>query len=526
MATLSSKPWIAIPIPAPLIAEADMKTKFGKFLGRGLALALLACPGWAFALGLPFASPPLVIETKGMGNAVVADGTLFNATAYNPALLQNYSDFGEVHLELNLGNDVFGMANYLTNSDNTNNLQNSLQNVNQSFKDINNGLTAFANGNSSGVTTFNQGVTGLQTAVNNIQTAISHFTDKTIQLGAGLDIAFKIDDNWGFQAYNTSQAAFQVSRGSLVQALLALQTLPTLQTNSNQAVTQAAVSLYGNAQSIFNAFLTPTQQQQLSTAVSTLKSSNGDNAALLAFANSVNSVLSSVSSQLSQQALFNDIAPITAFVYSDTVLMATYCTRPLESDGNLTTGINLKAVNRRIASINSIYLANQNTSQFSDIGNDLKNDIQQSTWRWGVDLGVLYNFDDPRIAVGACATDLLHSTATLKTQPNDPLYGLVTDSAPTVVRVGASAKPIKDLTVNADIDDLLGNTSYYQGLDAFSHVDFGFNYNLGGILQLRGGITNDNLCGGVGLPLGIQYAFAVDNLTQSYNHYLQFDVAF
>jgi hypothetical protein len=291
-------------------------------------------------------------------------------------------------------------------------------------------------------------------------------------------------------------------------------------------VTQAAVSLYGNAQSIFNAFLTPTQQQQLSTAVSTLKSSNGDNAALLAFANSVNSVLSSVSSQLSQQALFNDIAPITAFVYSDTVLMATYCTRPLESDGNLTTGINLKAVNRRIASINSIYLAAQNTSQFSDIGNDLKNDIQQSTWRWGVDLGVLYNFDDPRIAVGACATDLLHSTATLKTQSNDPLYGLVTDSAPTVVRVGASYKPLKELTVNADIDDLLGNTSYYQGLDAFSHVDFGFNYNLGGILQLRGGITNDNLCCGVGLPLGIQYAFAVDNLTQSYNHYLQFDVAF
>lgn len=500
--------------------------KLGKFLYWALALTFLACPGWILALGLPFASPPLVIEAKGMGNAVVADGTLFNATAYNPALLQNNVDFAEVHLGLNLGNDLFGIVNYATNSDNFNNLQNSIQNANSSFQEINNGLAAIGSGNlSGGSTTYNQGVAGLQNAVNNIQTAISNFTDKTLQVGAGLQFSFKIDDNWGFQAYNTSQAAFQVSRGSLVQALLALQALPTMN-GTSQGVTAAAVSMYNNTSSILNAFLTTSQQQQLGNAVTTLKNSNGTNTDIQNFANSVGSILSSVSSQTSQQALFDDIAPMTALVYSDTVLMATYCTRPLESDGNLTTGINLKAVNRRIAAINSPFLAAQNTNSFSDIGNDLKNDIQQSTWRWGMDLGVLYNFDDPRIAVGVSATDLLHSTATLNTQPNDPLYGLVTDSAPTVVRIGASCKVIKALTVNADYDDLFSNTSYYQGLDAFSHFDFGFNYDLGGIVQLRGGLTNDNLCGGVGLPLGIQYAFSVDNLTQSYNHYLQFDVAF
>jgi hypothetical protein len=503
-----------------------MRKNLRKIPWPGLAFILVSLPGWALAMGLPFPSLPPVVEAEGMGNALVADGTLFNATAYNPALLQNHSDFGEVHLGFNLGNDLFGIVNYVTNSGDINNLQNSLQNVSPSFNDITNALNLSQNGGTVNLNEYNKGVTGLQNAVNNIQTAISNFTDKTLQVGAGLQVAFKIDDNWGFQAYNTSQAAFQVSRGGLVQNLLNLAALPTMPNSSNQAVTAAAVSMYNNTSTIINAFLTPSEQQQLVNAVTTLKNSSGSNTDIQNFANSVSGILSSVSSQISQQTLFNDIAPMTALVYSDTVLMATYCTRPLESDGNLTTGINLKAVNRRIASINSPYLAAQNTSQFSDIGNDLKNDIQQSTWRWGMDLGVLYNFDDPQIAVGASATDLLHSTATLNTSPGDPLYGLVTDSAPTVVRVGASCKVISELTVNADYDDLFSNTSYFQGLDAFSHVDFGFNYNLWGILQLRGGFTNDNFCGGLGLPLGIQYAFAVDNLTQSYNHYLQFDVAF
>lgn len=501
-----------------------MRIKPGKFPAWGLALALLACPPWVGALGLPFASPPLVIEAKGMGNAVVADGTLFNASAYNPALLQDNMDFGEVHLGLNLGNDVFGMVDYLTNPDNLNNLQDSLKNVNSSFQEVKNGLVSIGNGDLNGYLTYNQGVTGLQAAVNDIQKAISTATGKTIQVGAGLQFAFKIDDNWGFQAYNTTQVAFQVGRGRLVDAILAIQSLPTM--SNNGSAKAAAVSLYHSAQQVLEAPLTPAQQQQLANAEATLEASSGTQSDIQTFANSVDGIMANISSDLSKQALFNDIAPITALVYSDTVLMGTYCVRPLESDGNLTAGINLKAVNRRIASINSPFLAAQNTGQFSDIGDDIKSDIQRSTWRWGVDLGVLYNFDDPKIAVGASAADLFHSTATLNTNPSDPLYGLVTDPAPTVVRIGASYKPIKDLTVNCDVDDLLNNTSYYEGLDYFSHVDFGFNYNLGGILQLRGGLTNGNLCGGLGLPLGIQYAFAVDNLTQSYNHYLQFDVTF
>lgn len=188
-----------------------MKTNRGKFLVRGLALAILALPGWALAVGLPLPPAPVNVMAEGMGNAVVADGTLFNASAYNPALLQNKNDFAEWSLGFNLGNDILGMANWLTNSDNINNLQNSLQNVNQSFQDINNALSAISHG-SVDYNLYNQGVTGLQTALNNIQTALPNFTNKSIQVGAGLQVALKFSDNWGFQAYNTSQAAFQIAR--------------------------------------------------------------------------------------------------------------------------------------------------------------------------------------------------------------------------------------------------------------------------------------------------------------------------
>jgi len=477
-------------------------------------------------MGLPFPSPPLVIEAKGMGNAVVADGTLFNASAYNPALLANNPDTVQIHLGFNLGNDIIGMADYLTNSDNINNLQNSLQNVQPSFQNINDSLNISQHGGSVDVNEYNQGVTGLQSAISNIQTALTTASNKTIQVGAGLNIAVKIDDHFGFQAYNNTQVAVQIGRGGLVDSLLALKNLPLLQGGSGSQVQAEAVSFYSSTSSMMNAFLDPTQQQQLGNAVTTFKNSPGNPSDIQTFANSVNSVLSSVTQQSSQQTLFNDIVPVEILGFSDTVIMGTYCFRPLDDDKGLSIGTNLKAVNRRIASINSLFLAHQNTSQFSDINDDLKNDIQKTTWRWGVDLGVAYEFSEPKVSVGVAATDILHNTATLDTSSNDPLYGVITDPAPTVIRVGASYKPIRQLTLNCDVDDLFSNTSYFQGLGFGSHMDFGFNYDLWNILQLRGGLTNGNLCGGLGLPLGIQYAFAVDNLTQSYNHYLQFDVAF
>lgn len=502
-----------------------MRENWKNSKGYFFCLGFLVFQGKLLAMGLPFPSPPLVVEAKGMGNAAVADGTLFNASAYNPALLANNIDFAEVHLGFNASNDIIGIADYVTNSDNINNLQNSVTNVGQYFQDINQGLAAISGG-SVNVSLYNQGVTGIQNAINNMQTALNNVSNKTIQVGAGLNIAVKVDDHFGFQAYNTTQAAVQIGRGSITGDFLALTALPTMQGSSNAQVQAAAVSLYSNSQTVLNAFLDPAQQQQLGNAVTTFKNSPGNPSDILTFSNAVSTVLNGVTPITSQQTLFNGIVPVEVIGYSDTVIMGTYCMRPLEDDKGLSIGTNLKAINRRIASIGSYFLSTQNLNQSSDIGDDLKNDAQKTTWRWGLDLGAMYEFSDPKISVGIAATDILHNTATLDTAPTDPLYGMVTDSAPTVIRIGASCKPIRELTVNCDVDDLFSNTSYFQGQGIGNHLDFGFNYDLAGIIQLRGGVTNGNLCGGLGLPLGIQYAYSTDNLTQSYNHYLQFDVAF
>ena len=254
----------------------------GTFRRWCLLWALLVCPGWSLAQGVLSASSspgqivnlpsfPLVVEAKGMGNAVVADGSLFNATVFNPALLANNADFAEVHfLNINLGNDIVGIANYATNSDNINNLQNSLQNMNQSFQNINNALTAPGGVD---VSLYNTGLNGLNNAIADTQTAVSNLTNKSIQLGLGaFNCAFKIDDNWGFQFYDNVQLGFQVGRGQLVDSLLAVTALPQLVSSSGPATRDNLVATYNAAKPLFNAYLNPTQQANLQTAVNTLHS--------------------------------------------------------------------------------------------------------------------------------------------------------------------------------------------------------------------------------------------------------------
>jgi hypothetical protein len=116
---------------------------------------------------------------------------------------------------------------------------------------------------------------------------------------------------------------------------------------------------------------------------------------------------------------------------------------------------------------------------------------------------------------------------TLNTSANDPLNNTDYDQVPTIVTFGASWHPIKEFILNGDIDDLFSSSSFYTNSDFGAHLRLGFGYTLLGFLQLRGGLTNDNLSGGIGLlPLGLDYAYAMDNTTQSYNHYLEFNVLF
>jgi hypothetical protein len=113
--------------------------------------------------------------------------------------------------------------------------------------------------------------------------------------------------------------------------------------------------------------------------------------------------------------------------------------------------------------------------------------------------------------------------------PGDILYGVVTDPAPTVTRLGLSWHPIHELSLNSDVDDVFSTTSYYTGLDVLSHFKFGAALSLASIFQLRGGFSDGNFDGGAGIQLGfigLDYSYAMDNLSYSYNHYAQLKIVF
>lgn len=492
--------------------------------GLWLGCALLALPGLGRAMGLDNPPVPLIVPALGMGEAVVADGNFFNAAAYNPAVLSNAPNFCEIRLGFNVSNDVFGIANYLTNNNNLNNLQNSFSNAGNYIQDITQGLSS-GGGGAINVTQVNQGISGVQSLVSNLQAASANLTGKTIALGAGLNIAMKFDDHVGFQVYSNAHAAVQINPQALIKELQSMAALPLL-ANSGSAVTTEAQAFYNTIKPLLaSAFAS--QAVTLGQAVTTLVNtySSGPSAAVQTFANTVSGIASSIDQNDAQQALLNDVIGVTSLVYIDTVAMVTYSFAPLEEETPLTVGVNLKLVNRRIGYLNSVFLSQQDLTNFSNVTNDVKNDIDQSTFRWGVDLGLLYEFKEEKLAVGISALDLLHSTATINAPVGDPLYGIVTDPAPTVVTAGVSWHPIHALSLNADMDDIFSNTSTYEGLAYTAHLKLGAAYNVLGFLQVRGGFSNNNLSAGLGIPfLGIDYAYAVDDLTQDYTHYLQFKV--
>ena len=338
-------------------------------------LLALALPGFAGAAGLNNPPVPLSVEAEGMGEAVAADGTLFNATAFNPALLSNAPYTGEIALGFNASESIFSISKYLSS-----------------------------------------GATDLPV--------------KPVDLGVGFNLALKFDDNWGFQIYNNSHGLFNLS-------------------------------VPGNME------------------------------------------------------------VITGQAYLDTVAMVTYSFNPLEEETPLTVGVNLKVVDHRIGPINS----SENPGSFSDFTNQLEDVTHQETLRWGLDLGLLYEFQPEHFALGLSMLDLFHSAGTIDGQTGNALYGIDLDPAPVVMKFGASWNPIKAFVINADVDDLLSDTSYYQGQGMGSHLKLGAVFNLLGILQLRGGVSNEDLSAGVGIPfLGLEYAYAVDDLNKVYTHFLEFRV--
>jgi len=459
--------------------------------------------------------PPMQMSVIGesMGNAVIGDGTEYNATSYNPALLgQAPGTLELLQLGVNFSNDDLTVGNYLIN--NSNNINNLVPT--NLFQDLAN---FYASGGSNAAV--NSDLNAFDSVVNNL-------ANKSIAVGAGDNFAVKITPNVGIEIYDTTHAYVEVIPGAIVNDLLSIP-VPVTQSSLQTSVT----FLQGVITKTIDSFLTTTQQSQLSGPLTQLV--NGQ-ITLSQFAqDAYNDGVTNINGQAVTQTMMNQVianlagnlAYINALAYNDTVAMATVDFNPLE-DFPLTVGINGKVVSREFIWASSAQIS---TATGATPLNGIQNDLETPTIRWGVDLGFLYSLE-PNLNLGLSFTDLLAPRTT--TVPNatvstDILYGVITDPAPTVTSVGISWHPIHEISLNGDLDDLFSTTSLYSGSDLLTHVKLGASLNLAGIIQLRGGFSDNNFAYGAGLQLGfigVDGSYTMDQLSQTYNYYGQLKIVF
>jgi hypothetical protein len=279
--------------------------------------------------------------------------------------------------------------------------------------------------------------------------------------------------------------------------------------------------------------LTPSQQSAIASETTAYKNGSED---LNTYAQNSVSILYSGDPTIDQQALqdkliknivgnlADDLVYTNALAYGDIVGMVTTA---FDVAPNLTAGVNFKVVQRYFAwdtlSVGSILHSD------SAQGKDFVDNLKQSSTRVGIDVGFLYKLD-AGLNAGLSFQDFIKASLNKPIfSPGSAMEGMLSDSAPLVTRLGVSWHPIHEVSLNADVDDLFSTTSYYTNYDLFSHFRFGSALTLAGILQLRGGFANNNLAGGAGVMfgfLGVDYSYAMDDLSQSYNHYAQLRLAF
>ncbi|HVZ80817.1 MAG TPA: conjugal transfer protein TraF [bacterium] len=439
------------------------------------------------------------IVAVGMGNAVGADGTLFNATAFNPALLGRAPHGVEAFsLGLNISNDVFGLIDYLDNLN---------FNPDSAFKSIADGY------NTSNSAEVNQGL-------GEIQDFLKHLTDKAVQAGVGGNVAVRLDKHFGIQVYNSTHAFTQVWQGNLSQAILGI----PLDSNSDTNIQAVYNAMSNSIQAGLDESLSSSQQSSVSSDIAALK--NGTES-LDTFKQNVGSTLSGVDTEALGKNILNhltdDMGILTALVYIDTVAMATYSFQPVEKElPGLTVGANLKIVNRHMA-------YDRFSFNNSNIGDTFKDEITASTTRWGFDLGALYELPNLPLDLGLSILDLFHQGASETAPSNSLLAGFMSDPAPTMVNLAASYHPIPDLRLNGEVDDIFSSSSLYTGDASASRIKLGATYTLGGFFNARLGFGNQNLSLGAGVLagfFGLDYSYGADDLSQAYNHYAQMRFVF
>jgi hypothetical protein len=428
--------------------------------------------------------PPAQISIvgTGMGNAMMADGSQFNATAYNPALLGRAPSTLELlQLGIHLSNDDITTANYVQNIANNG--------INFNATDFVQGILS----NNSSLVTPN-----LQT----LDSITANIMNRSLEFGASDNLAIKFAPNFGAQVYETANGVAEIKPGTLLQQLT---NIPLPYTSGAGAAVTAA---FGSAiQAGINSII-PTSEQTGSVQTDINNIKNGT-LSVSAGVSQIGQDLASQGVTLSSGAeqtltntivnnLLKDIAYANALAYSDTVGMATVAFDPFE-DFPLTIGISGKVVHRYFA-WSSLTISTTNSSQ--QVTN-FSNDLQQGTTRWGIDFGLLYAFEQD-LSLGISFQDLIKQSATSSNTltMGDIMYGVITDPAPTVTNIGLSWHPIHEFVVNADLDDVFSTTSLYYNQDIFSHFKLGSSLDLAGIIRLRGGLDTGNFVGGFGLQLG------------------------
>lgn len=474
------------------------------FVSGILAMVALAATRAQAQVPLVLKLPPAQVNViaEGMGNAVGADGTLFNATSFNPALL-NRSPHGVEAFVLgaDVSNDIFGVIDYIQHLD---------FEADQVYQELSYGIN-----NNNGVS--------ITQGLNSVQSLVDNLTDKALQAGAGFNVAVRFDKHFGFQIYNSTHAFSQLWRGNLTNALLAVP-LP-YSSASNSAIANAVTVMAGDLQKGINEVITPAQQSSVSSDITALKNGSED---LDTFVSHVTSTLSSIDPNALKQALLNslvdDMATLTALLYSDTVVMGTYSFQPFEKEvPGLTVGANLKLVNRHFVYDSFTFGGN------SGIQDSFIDTFKQATNRWGFDFGALYELPTIPLDFGLSVLDLLHSSATVTGPAGSLVNNFLTDPAPTMVSLSASWHPLPALRVNGEVDDIFSSSSLYDGNNGASKIKLGADYTLAGFLNLRTGFGDQNFSAGLGLMagfFGLDYSYGIDDLSQSYNHYAQMRLVF
>lgn len=457
-----------------------------------LLASLLGVMGSPSTWGQAFLSPDVThwsvpinrddVKAIGMGNTQVANGKVFNAMEYNPALLAHErTSFDVIQVQASLPLNSFDAFAFLR--DNRDQLK-----TGAFYQAIDDGFKAYtapgatAKQQAAAIQQINSGLT----FVNQFQQKVLGPADNPNIQGAMVvpDIQVQVG-SLGFALHATLRAALSAYPGEILSKLYALQLPDNLSA------------------------LTADQQQTL-----------GDFVALL-------------HNHTTGQPIYqNAVPPTFAVSYLDIVGMAGY---GYKLNPDISLGADLKILNRRIST--KVVTADNYKSLLSDLRSDFQNSVTGVT----LDLGGLYHLKSTGTDFGLTLQNIIPlpkttSNVVFTTPTHDALGNLqissmnvpVEFSVPFLMNLGVTHPIMHNWEASFDWVDIAAQDE--------RHVNFGGRLRLGTEFRLdaipnslgiafRGGVAERKLAGGVGLNLfravQIDGAYAWDNYVKDDAVYVQ-----